>query len=117
MGWVGMVGGWEFGLGGEIGVWRSVRMRSGVGGEDLVLSGDWVGIRAVALCWYIHSSPYNYPNTRHTPPHPAHSHFQSQTPTQPIYPTTVAPICLLPPQKLSSVLRSRTCHHGGFAVH
>ena len=31
-------GGWEFGLGGENGVWRAVCMR--VGGEDMLLNGD-----------------------------------------------------------------------------
>ena len=30
-------GGCEFGLGGENGVWRAVRMRPWVGGEDMVL--------------------------------------------------------------------------------
>ena len=30
-------GEWEFGLGGENGMWRAVRMRSWVGGEDMVL--------------------------------------------------------------------------------
>ena len=60
-------GGWEFGLGGENEVWR---MRSWVG-EDMVLYGDWVGISRVALCGYIHSSPYtsSTPDTPH-PPNP-----------------------------------------------
>ena len=40
----GWYGGWEFGLGCENGVWRAVRMRSWVGGEDMVLYGDRVGI-------------------------------------------------------------------------
>ena len=48
MGWrqgrYGGYGGWKFGLGGENGVWRAVRMRSWVGGEDMVLYRDWVGI-------------------------------------------------------------------------
>ena len=70
----GGYGGWEFGLFGENGVWRAVRMRSLVGWEDMVLYGDWVGMSGVALCWYIHSSPYTIP-TPNTPTHPTRSHF------------------------------------------
>ena len=59
MGWrQGRYGGWEFGLGGENGVWQVVHMRSWIGGEDMVLYGDWVGISGVVLYGYIHSSPY-----------------------------------------------------------
>ena len=32
------------GLGGEKEVWRAARMRSWVGGEDMVWYGDWVEI-------------------------------------------------------------------------
>ena len=83
-------GGWEFGLGGENGVWRAVRMRSWVGGEDMVLYGDWVEISGVALCGYIHSSPYTIstPDTPHPPnplllpipmPHPNPTHLPNSS--------------------------------------
>ena len=43
----------------------------GVGGEDLILYGEWVGIKGVVLCGYFHSSLYIVP-TPDTPdtPHP-----------------------------------------------
>ena len=61
-------GGWEFGLGGENGVWQAWSL---IGGEDMVLYGDMVGISGVALCGYILSSPYTIltPDTPH-PPNP-----------------------------------------------
>ena len=30
-------------------MWRAVRVRSWVGGEDMMLYGDWVGISGVTL--------------------------------------------------------------------
>ena len=62
-------------LGGESGVWRA-----------LLLYGDWVGIRGVALYGYIHSFPYTIPTPdTHRPTQPT----PPPTPlTQPIYPTT-----------------------------
>ena len=95
--WVGLRHGryggyrlWEFGLGGENGVWRAVRMQSWVGGEDIVLYWDWVGISGVALCGYIHSSPYTIPipDTPHPPnplllpvpiPHPNPNHLPNSS--------------------------------------
>ena len=77
---VGMV------VGRESLVWRAVRMRSGVGGEDLVLYGDLSG---VALPGYIHSSPYTIPtpDTPHfTPPHPTPTHIPNQNNSS--YPNT-----------------------------
>ena len=73
VGWrQGRYGGYDgckFGLGGENGVWRVVRMRPWVGRGGMVLYGDWVEISGVALCGYIHSSPYTIPtpDTPHPP--------------------------------------------------
>ena len=39
-------------------MWRVVRIGSGVGGKDLVLYRDWVGISGIALSGRIHSSLY-----------------------------------------------------------
>ena len=94
MGWrpcrYGGYGGWEIGLGGENGVWRAMRVRSWVGGEDMVFYGDWVEISEVVLCGYIHSSPYTIPtpDTPHPPnpfllpipiPHPNPTHLPNSS--------------------------------------
>ena len=83
VGWTyGRYGGWGFWVCGESGVRRAVLMRSGVGGEDLVLYGD----KWSSAVWVHPQLSLHYPNTRQVPP-------TQPTPTpnstpQPIYPTT-----------------------------
>ena len=121
----GGYGEWEFGLGSENGVWRTMRLRSRVGGEDMVLYGDWVGISGVALCGYIHSSPYTIPipDTPHLPnllllqipiPHPDPTHLPNSSQPQP---SSLPPLYAHPTAKtLISPNKPHTCHYGGFAV-
>ena len=106
MGWRqgrdGGYGGGEFGLGGENGVWRAVRIR----GRHGVVWGLGRDKRSSAVRVYPQLF-LHYPNTRHTLP----TKSQSHTPTQPTYrihhspnPHPSRPYMPIPPQRLSLVL-------------
>ena len=99
VGWIkGRYGGSEFGLGGESGPWRSVRMRSWVGGKDLILYGDLEGISGIAPCGYIHGSSYTIP-IPHTPYPTQPTPSPQPNPSIQPQPFTIAPT-LIPPAPL-----------------
>ena len=91
-------------------------MRSWVGGEDMVLYRDRVGVSGVALCGYIHSSPYTIPtpDTPH-PPNPVLLPIPNPTPqpnpsTQFIIAPTLVPPAPLCPYTAKTLIRPNKAH-------